>query len=107
MLVANTVGATDGCVAEPQYCGLFISSVTKGIAESVKTAVLQTAAGRVGGPAADAVQAMLVTLWNAAMAASTSAGLVWSSGAKARIVPALYQCRSRSAICAPWSLPWS
>jgi basic membrane protein A and related proteins len=40
---------TDGCVAEPQYCGLFISSVTKGIAESVKTAVLQTAAGHFQG----------------------------------------------------------
>jgi basic membrane protein A len=40
---------SDGCVAEPQYCGLFISSVTKGISESVKTAVLQTAAGHFQG----------------------------------------------------------
>jgi basic membrane protein A len=40
---------TDGCVAEPQYCSLFISSVTKGISESVKTAVLQTAAGKFQG----------------------------------------------------------
>ena len=37
----------------------------------------------------------------------TSAGLVWSTGAKARIVPALYQYRSRSAMFAPWSFPWS
>jgi basic membrane protein A and related proteins len=40
---------TDGCVAEPTYCGLFISSVTKGISESVQTAVLQTAHGKFQG----------------------------------------------------------
>ena len=40
---------SDGCVAEPQYCGLFISSVTKGIAESVKSAVVATAAGHFKG----------------------------------------------------------
>ena len=31
---------TDGCVSAPQYCKLFLTSVTKGIATSVKTAVL-------------------------------------------------------------------
>ena len=30
---------TDGCVSAPQYCSLFVTSVTKGIANSVKTAV--------------------------------------------------------------------
>jgi basic membrane protein A len=40
---------SDGCVAEPQYCSLFISSVTKGISESVKTAVLQSAGGHFKG----------------------------------------------------------
>ena len=30
---------TDGCVSAPQYCKLFITSVTKGIAPSVETAV--------------------------------------------------------------------
>ncbi|MEU6232159.1 MFS transporter [Kitasatospora sp. NPDC047058] len=36
--------------------------------------LLQTAAGRAGGDQADAVQAMLVTLWNAAMAAGGVVG---------------------------------
>ena len=31
---------TDGCVSAPQYCSLFLTSVTKGIATSVKGAVL-------------------------------------------------------------------
>ena len=30
---------TDGCVSAPQYCSLFLTSVTKGIANSVKAAV--------------------------------------------------------------------
>lgn len=30
---------TDGCVSAPQYCSLFLTSVTKGIASSVKAAV--------------------------------------------------------------------
>ena len=30
---------TDGCVSAPQYCSLFLTSVTKGIAASVKAAV--------------------------------------------------------------------
>jgi basic membrane protein A and related proteins len=40
---------TDGCVAEPKYCSLFISSVTKGISESVKSAVTQAADGHFKG----------------------------------------------------------
>jgi basic membrane protein A len=34
---------TDGCISAPQYCSLFITSVTKGIAASVKAAVLSVA----------------------------------------------------------------
>ena len=36
---------TDGCVSAPQYCSLFITSVTKGIVASVSTAVEQAAKG--------------------------------------------------------------
>ena len=51
--------------------------------------LLQTAAGRAAGPAADTVQAIVVTLWNAATAAGGAFGgllLVWGG---------------------PLSLPWS
>jgi basic membrane protein A len=40
---------TDGCVAAAQYCQYFISSVTKGIQASVKTAVLSAAGGSFKG----------------------------------------------------------
>lgn len=40
---------TDGCVSAPQYCGIFITSVTKGIVASVKTAVLAAARGTFKG----------------------------------------------------------
>ena len=40
---------TDGCVSAPQYCGIFITSVTKGIANSVKAAVLAAAQGTFKG----------------------------------------------------------
>jgi basic membrane protein A len=40
---------TDGCVSAAQYCSLFISSVEKGIAVSVKQAVLDTANGSFKG----------------------------------------------------------
>jgi basic membrane protein A len=40
---------TDGCVAEPQYCSIFLTSVTKGIAASVKSAVVASAAGHFKG----------------------------------------------------------
>jgi basic membrane protein A len=40
---------TDGCVSAKQYCSLFITSVTKGIAVSVKTAVLAAAHGMFKG----------------------------------------------------------
>ena len=40
---------TDGCVAAAQYCQYFISSVTKGIQASVKTAVLSAASGSFKG----------------------------------------------------------
>ena len=36
---------TDGCVSAPQYCSLFLTSVTKGIVTSVKNAVLAAAEG--------------------------------------------------------------
>jgi len=40
---------TDGCVSAPQYCGIFITSVTKGIVASVKAAVLAAAHGTFKG----------------------------------------------------------
>ncbi len=40
---------TDGCVSAPQYCSLFITSVTKGIAASVAAAVLAAAKGTFKG----------------------------------------------------------
>ncbi|MGH7612161.1 MAG: BMP family lipoprotein [Candidatus Dormibacteria bacterium] len=39
----------DGCVSAPQYCKLFVTSVTKGIAPSVKAAVLSAAKGTFKG----------------------------------------------------------
>jgi len=40
---------TDGCVSAPQYCNLFITSVTKGIAASVSAAVEEAAKGTFKG----------------------------------------------------------
>lgn len=40
---------TDGCISAPQYCSLFITSVTKGIVTSVKGAVLSAARGTFHG----------------------------------------------------------
>jgi basic membrane protein A and related proteins len=40
---------TDGCVSAPQYCSLFITSVTKGIASSVKAAVNEVMDGTFKG----------------------------------------------------------
>jgi basic membrane protein A and related proteins len=40
---------TDGCVSAAQYCQYFVSSVTKGIAASVKAAVLAAQAGQFKG----------------------------------------------------------
>ena len=40
---------TDGCISAPQYCSLFLTSVTKGIAASVKSAVLAAANGSFKG----------------------------------------------------------
>ncbi|MGH7776195.1 MAG: BMP family lipoprotein [Candidatus Dormibacterales bacterium] len=40
---------TDGCVSAPQYCGLFITSVTKGIAASVENVVKQAVNGTFQG----------------------------------------------------------
>lgn len=40
---------TDGCVSAPQYCSLFITSVTKGIVPSVETATLAAARGTFHG----------------------------------------------------------
>lgn len=40
---------TDGCVSAPQYCKLFITSVTKGIVASVSTAVEEAAKGTFKG----------------------------------------------------------
>jgi basic membrane protein A len=40
---------TDGCVSAPQYCSLFISSVTKSIALAVKQTVLDAAGGKFSG----------------------------------------------------------
>ena len=40
---------TDGCVSAPQYCKLFITSVTKGIAASVSAAVEEAAKGTFKG----------------------------------------------------------
>lgn len=42
---------TDGCVSAPQYCSLFITSVTKGIANSVAAAVEEAAKGTFKGGA--------------------------------------------------------
>ncbi len=40
---------TDGCISAPQYCSIFITSVTKGIVASVKAAVLAAAHGTFRG----------------------------------------------------------
>ena len=40
---------TDGCVSAPQYCPLFITSVTKGIVASVSVAVEAAAHGTFKG----------------------------------------------------------
>jgi len=40
---------TDGCVSAAQYCKYMLTSVTKGITEAVKTAVLQAAGGKFAG----------------------------------------------------------
>ena len=40
---------TDGCISAPQYCSLFLTSVTKGIAASVSSAVEQAAKGTFKG----------------------------------------------------------
>ncbi len=40
---------TDGCVSAPQYCSIFLTSVTKGIATSVEAAVLAAAHGTFQG----------------------------------------------------------
>jgi basic membrane protein A len=40
---------TDGCVSAPQYCNIFISSVTKGIQTAVKGAVLAAQNGSFKG----------------------------------------------------------
>ena len=40
---------TDGCTSAPQYCSLFISSVTKGIAVAVSKAATDAASGQFSG----------------------------------------------------------
>jgi basic membrane protein A len=40
---------TDGCVSAPQYCSLFLTSVTKGIAPSVEAATLSAVKGTFHG----------------------------------------------------------
>jgi len=40
---------TDGCISAPQYCSIFITSVTKGIVPSVATAVEEAAKGTFHG----------------------------------------------------------
>jgi basic membrane protein A len=40
---------TDGCVSAAQYCSIMLTSVTKGLAEAVKTAVLSAANGSFKG----------------------------------------------------------
>jgi basic membrane protein A and related proteins len=40
---------TDGCISAPQYCSLFLTSVTKGIVASVATAVEEAAKGTFAG----------------------------------------------------------
>jgi basic membrane protein A len=40
---------TDGCVSAAQYCNIMLTSVTKGLAEAVKTAVLSAANGSFKG----------------------------------------------------------
>jgi basic membrane protein A len=40
---------TDGCASNPNYCKYFITTVEKGLTPSVKTAVLNAAAGHSGG----------------------------------------------------------
>ena len=40
---------TDGCISAAQYCKYMLTSVTKGITEAVKTAVLAAATGKFAG----------------------------------------------------------
>ncbi len=40
---------TDGCISAPQYCSIFLTSVTKGIETSVRDAVVGAAEGKFSG----------------------------------------------------------
>ncbi|WP_030797523.1 MFS transporter [Streptomyces sp. NRRL S-337] len=64
---------------------VYVATALWGLGWGGVPTLLQTAAGRAGGGAADAAQAMLVTLWNAAMAAGGIIGglLLHSAGADA------------------------
>ena len=79
-VAAALLGALSGI-----HAMVYVAAALWGLGWGGVPTLLQTAAGRVGGPAADAVQAMLVTLWNAAMAAGgiIGGGLLELAGAGA------------------------
>ncbi|GAA1398745.1 MFS transporter [Kitasatospora putterlickiae] len=66
---AAVLGLTTGSAA-----AVYVAAVLWGLGWGGLPTLLQTAAGNAGGEQADAAQAMLVTLWNAAMAGGAVAG---------------------------------
>ncbi|MBR7833769.1 MFS transporter [Actinospica durhamensis] len=68
-VAAALLGAVAGL-----HAMVYVAAALWGLGWGGVPTLLQSAAGRVGGRSADAVQAMLVTLWNAAMAAGGIVG---------------------------------
>ncbi|MFC7302966.1 MFS transporter [Streptomyces monticola] len=67
--VLVAVAAATLAVAGASPAPVYVAAALWGLGWGGVPTLLQTAAGNAGGPSADAAQAMLVTLWNAAMAA--------------------------------------
>ncbi|WP_310723502.1 MFS transporter [Streptomyces sp. N2A] len=79
-VAAAVLGAFSGI-----HALVYVAAALWGLGWGGVPTLLQTAAGQAGGGAADAAQAMLVTLWNAAMAAGGIIGglLLQAAGADA------------------------
>ncbi|ADJ49231.1 hypothetical protein AMES_7406 [Amycolatopsis mediterranei S699] len=77
-MVLGTVGVAVAAALLAVFAGspalVYVAVALWGLGWGGVPTLLQTAAGNAGGEAADNAQAMLVTLWNAAMAAGGVAG---------------------------------
>ncbi|WP_246609628.1 hypothetical protein [Nonomuraea rhizosphaerae] len=73
-VVLVAVAATGLAVLGGDPVPVYVAVALWGLGWGGVPTLLQTAVGRAGGEAADVAQAMLVTLWNAAMAAGGVAG---------------------------------